>query len=48
MPFGERGEGLERGLRLLGWETAKSKVNQCPRPHSSANQEMEEREGAHP
>lgn len=30
-------EVLERGLRLLGWEISKSKVNQCPVPHSSAN-----------
>lgn len=41
-------EGLERGLRLLGWEISESKVNQCPVPHSSANQEMEEQERNHP
>lgn len=41
-------EGLERGLRLVGWEIPESKVYQCPVPHSSANQEMEEQERNHP
>lgn len=44
----KKGEELGRGLRLLGWETAKSKINQCPRPYSLANQEVEEWEGAQP
>lgn len=41
-------EGLARGLRLVGWELPEPNVNQCPVPHSSANQKMEEQERNRP